>query len=92
MQADDKLNGLYATEQDQLNKLANWRQDVQAEDDGIVSFYMDGWETQLTPYNLDTLTRADILAAKKALSAAKLLMTAPPDRYIGLSIIISGTA
>ncbi len=26
---------------------------------------MDGWETQLTPYNLDTLTRADILAAKR---------------------------
>ncbi len=71
VQADDKLNGLYATEQDQLNKLANWRQDVQAEDDGIVSLYMDGWETQLTPYNLDTLTRADILAAKKGVVSSK---------------------
>lgn len=71
VQADDKLNGLYAKEQDQLNKLANWRQDVQAEDAGIVSFYMDGWETQLTPYNLDTLTRADILAAKKGVVTSK---------------------
>lgn len=71
VQADDKLNSLYAKEQDQLNKLANWRQDVQAEDAGIVSFYMDGWETQLTPYNLGTLTRADILAAKKGVVTSK---------------------
>ena len=32
VQADDKLTGLYTKEQEQLNKLANWRQDVQAED------------------------------------------------------------
>ena len=71
VQADDKLTGLYTKEQEQLNKLANWRQDVQAEDAGIVSFYMDGWETQLTPYNLDSLTKADIEAAKKGVVTSK---------------------
>lgn len=65
VQANDELNALYAQEQQYLERLANWREEITAEDAGVISFYLDGLETQLTPYNLDTLTRKDIENAKK---------------------------
>jgi putative membrane fusion protein len=65
VQADARLDALYAKEQEALTLLSNWREDVTAQTGGVVSFYLDGLEKQLTPYNLDTLTRDDILNARK---------------------------
>ena len=65
VQANDELNALYAQEQQYLERLTNWREEITAEGAGVISFYLDGLETQLTPYNLETLTRKDIENAKK---------------------------
>ncbi len=65
VQADARLTELYTQESAAEAVLINWREDITAESSGVVSFYLDGFETQLTPYNLETITRTDIENAKK---------------------------
>ena len=65
VQADARLNELYQKEQQAQSVLGNWREEVTAEDTGVISFYLDGLESQLTPYNLETITKTDIQNAQK---------------------------
>ena len=65
VQENDKLHNLYQQQADAEAVLANWREDITAETGGVVSFYLDGLESQLTPYNLDTITKTDIENARK---------------------------
>lgn len=68
VKADDELNRLYASETQLQEKLASWREDVMAEEAGMVSFNLDGHEQTLNPLNMDKLTRKDIENAKSGTS------------------------
>lgn len=65
VQADARLTDLYGQETQAEGVLANWSEDITADSSGVVSFYLDGFETKLTPYNLETITRTDIENARK---------------------------
>jgi hypothetical protein len=65
VQTNARLSALYSSEQQAQTALANWREDITAESGGVVSFFLDGFEKQLTPYNLETITKADIENARK---------------------------
>ena len=53
---DLKLNKLYEDENTRLNSIASWRTVAQAEQSGVVSFYLDGYEEYLTVDKLQEFT------------------------------------
>ncbi len=57
---DPKLTTLDEEENTRLTSIQSWRQTSQASMDGVVSFYVDGYETDLSPDLLDSLTVSDI--------------------------------
>ena len=59
---DNKLTKLYDEENARLSSIQSWRKAATAEQDGVVSFYIDGYERDLTPEALKTLTIADVKA------------------------------
>ncbi len=59
---DLKLNKLYEDENARLNSISSWRTEARAPGEGVISFYMDGYEGALEPSNLDALESADIRA------------------------------
>lgn len=59
---DNKLTKLYDEENARLSSIQSWRKAATAEQDGVVSFYIDGYESDLTPEALKTLTIADVKA------------------------------
>jgi putative membrane fusion protein len=59
---DPKLNKLYNDENTRLNSIASWRTVARADSQGVISFYMDGYESTLSPENLDALTAAELRA------------------------------
>lgn len=59
---DLELNKLYQDETTRLNSIASWRTEATAEEQGVISFYMDGYETELSPETMDTITPEDIRA------------------------------
>ncbi len=65
VQSNAKLDALYEQQVQADAVLNNWRENITADSGGVVSFYLDGFETQLTPYNLDTITKTDIENARK---------------------------
>ena len=65
---DSKLNTLYEDEEKRKTSISSWRTVSTADTDGTVSFYMDGWETQLTPDNLSSITLSDV---RRVLSGAE---------------------
>lgn len=56
---DNKLTKLYEEENTRLNSITSWRQVSQANTDGVVSFYLDGYEEDLTVDSLESLTPSD---------------------------------
>ncbi len=64
---DMRLNSLYANEAKTQEVISSWKSARKADKDGIVSFYLDGYETVLTPARLADITAADIrnVMAKK---------------------------
>ena len=70
---DTRLTQLYDEENTQLNNIQSWRVDATAERDGVISFYIDGYESDLTVSALDALTPADI---RTVLSGGELATTA----------------
>ena len=52
---DLNLNRLYQDESTRMNSIASWRTEATADEEGVISFYTDGYESALTP---DTLERA----------------------------------
>ncbi len=53
---DLKLNKLYEDENSRLNSISSWRTVAKANEGGVVSFYLDGYEDYLTVDKLATLT------------------------------------
>ena len=59
---DNKLTKLYDEESARLSGIQSWRKVATAEQEGVVSFYIDGYENDLTPDGLKTLSIADVRA------------------------------
>ena len=57
---DSKLTKLYDEENTRLASIQSWRTVSNADRDGVVSFYIDGYETYLTPSALNTLSIAQV--------------------------------
>ena len=57
---DNKLTKLYDEENTRLSSIQSWRTVSTAQRDGVVSFYIDGYESDLTPAGLNTLSIADV--------------------------------
>ncbi len=57
---DNKLTKLYDEESARLSGIQSWRKVATAEQAGVVSFYIDGYENDLTPEALKTLSIADV--------------------------------
>ena len=53
---DNKLTKLYDEENARLSSIQSWRTVSTAGREGVVSFYIDGYETDLTPDTLKTLS------------------------------------
>lgn len=69
---DTKLTKLYEEENTRLNSIASWRQVSKAGRAGVVSFYLDGYESDLTVEMLGSLSPADVQAV---LSGSELAHT-----------------
>lgn len=59
---DNKLTKLYEEENARLTSIQSWRKVSNADREGVVSFYLDGYEQDLTPSNLGNLTIQDVRA------------------------------
>ena len=59
---DNKLTKLYEEENTRMTNIQSWRKVSNAERDGVVCFYLDGYENDLTPDALNSLTIADVKA------------------------------
>lgn len=66
---DSKLTKLYDEENTRLASIQSWRTVSNADRDGIVSFYIDGYETDLTP---DTLNALSIAQVRQVLAGNRL--------------------
>lgn len=59
---DSKLIKLYEEENARMTSIQSWRKVSNADRDGVVSFYLDGYENDLTPATINSLTIADVRA------------------------------
>ncbi len=82
---DTRLTQLYDQENTQLNSIQSWRVDSTADRDGVLSFYIDGYENDLTAASLDSLTPADI----RAVLAGSDLATTADTRGTGIYRIVN---
>lgn len=57
---DTKLTSLYDQENARLSSIQSWRKVSTAGRDGVLSFYLDGYENDLTVDLLESLTPADL--------------------------------
>ena len=58
--SDNKLTKLYEEENTRMTNIQSWRKVSNASRDGVVSFYLDGYESDLTPDVLNSMTIADV--------------------------------
>ncbi len=56
MRNDMKLNKLYSEENARLSSISSWRVESVAEEEGVVSFYTDGYERYINGSNLSGLS------------------------------------
>lgn len=56
MRNDMKLNSLYSQENTRLSSISSWRVESVAQDEGVVSFYTDGYERYLNGDTIDGLS------------------------------------
>ena len=57
---DTKLTKLYDEENTRLNSIQSWRKQSTADEGGVISFYLDGYEHDLSPDTMTALTPSDI--------------------------------
>lgn len=81
---DNKLTKLYDEENARLSSIQSWRRSSAAERDGVVSFYIDGYENDLTPDALKGLSIADV----RAVLAGDDLATTKQTRSSGIYRIV----
>ena len=97
---DTGLTTLYENESRRQSQIASWRTAQTADRDGVVSFYLDGYETFMTPSNSGAITvdaLRNILAGKSVAQAETRLQTgiyrlAPLDRWYVYILSDSGFA
>ncbi len=73
---DSKLTKLYDEENTRLASIQSWRTVSNADRDGVVSFYIDGYETDLAPSALNTLSISQVrsvLAGERLENSRKTL-------------------
>ena len=59
---DQRMNRLYDDEQNQLQRISSWTKPFSATEDGLVSFYSDGYEYSLKITNYDQFSPAQVRA------------------------------
>jgi len=57
---DTKLTKLYDEENTRMGSIQSWRKVEKAAQTGVLSFYTDGYESDLTPSTLPSLSAADV--------------------------------
>ena len=82
--ADNKLTKLYEEENARLNSIQSWRKVSNADRDGVVSFYLDGYENDLTPATLDSLS----IQSVRAVLGGATLATTQNTRQTGICRIV----
>lgn len=60
MRSDTKLTKYYSEENQKISTISGWRATRTAGQDGLVSFYLDGYESALTAETLENLTIDDV--------------------------------
>jgi len=60
MRNDMKLNKLYSEENARLSSISSWRVESIADDEGVVSFYTDGYERYINGSNIAGLSMEDM--------------------------------
>ena len=81
---DNKLTKLYEEENARMTSIQSWRKVSNADRDGVVSFYLDGYENDLTPATLDTLTIQEV----RGVLAGQALATTQDTRQHGICRIV----
>ena len=69
---DTRLTALYDEENSRMTSIQSWRKVATADRTGVLSFYLDGYEVDLNPSLLDTLTPSDV---RTVLNGGKLANT-----------------
>ena len=69
---DTKLTKLYDEENARLGGIQSWRKVATAQQSGVLSFYLDGYEQDLTVSLLESLTAADIQTVLRGGSLAHM--------------------
>ena len=69
MRSDAKLIKYYDEEKQKISAIDAWRKEISASADGVVSFYLDGYEAAL---NMTNVNSVNIDQAKKVLAGEKL--------------------
>jgi len=81
---DNKLTKLYEEENARLSSIQSWRKVSNADRDGVVSFYLDGYESDLTPATIKSLTIQDV----RAVLSGTALATTQTTRQNGICRIV----
>lgn len=81
---DNKLTKLYEEENARMSSIQSWRKVSNADRDGVVSFYLDGYENDLTPATIKSLTIQDI----RAVLGGAALATTQNTRQTGICRIV----
>lgn len=82
---DDHLRGLYAQESELLTLFGNWRRQLAANEEGVVSFYFDGCELLMNKQNIGSFTRSgleEVLQGKTVQTRQKDQGSAPLYRVV----------
>ncbi len=82
---DTKLTKLYEEENTRMTSIQSWRKVETAAESGIVSFYLDGYEDNLTVDNLSSLSVSDV----RTVLAGGSLSDASPSNTTGVYRIIN---
>ena len=85
---DTRLTQLYDEESTRLSSIQSWRVESTADRAGVLSFYIDGYENDLTVAGLDALTAADV----RAVLAGGTLANTAQTRQTGLYRIVDQDA
>ena len=81
---DNKLTKLYEEENARLTSIQSWRKVSNADRAGVVSFYLDGYENDLTPATINSLTPQDV----RAVLAGTALASTQSTRQNGICRIV----
>ena len=81
---DNKLTKLYEEENARMTSIQSWRKVSNADRAGVVSFYLDGYENDLTPATLNALTIQDV----RSVLGGAALATTQSTRQTGICRIV----